>query len=243
MAAAGALTVPLLAACGSSASGDLIPAAASPSASVGSAPPASPTDPASNGVVEPSLPAVPATTSGPLKPANLPAPALLGKGWTTRVDAGGAEDGYVGNGTPTMKRDPKDIALTVVPFGCSTRSTLPEARYVLEDTYMHGFVDGVALRLVFASSAQASTFITRVRADRAACVHQSEAPVAFVRDAGPVVVSERSDTSTTGRSDPWTELFLVRGDQALIVSAGIFASQTSIFDANAVAARMAALSL
>jgi hypothetical protein len=164
-------------------------------------------------------------------------------GWTTRVDEGGAEDGYVGNGTPTMSRDPKDIALTVVPFGCTTRSALPEARYVLEDTYSHGSVDGVALRLVFASAAQASTFIARVRADRVACARQTSAPVAFVRNAGPVVVSERSDTSTSGRSDPWTELFLVRGNQALIVSAGVFASQTSVFDANKVATRMAALAL
>ena len=52
----------------------------------------------------------------------------LGAGWDYRVDPGSVEDGYAGNGTPAMSRDPQEVAavltdgMDLVVLGLAGRS-------------------------------------------------------------------------------------------------------------------------
>jgi hypothetical protein len=108
--------------------------------------------------------ATPAATSGSLKRASLPRAAVLGAGWRSRVDLGSTEDGYTGNGTPSVARDPNDTVVALRPIGCAEESVyavpLPLPRHALEVDYRHGptGANGVGLALEFAGDADARRF-------------------------------------------------------------------------------------
>ena len=108
--------------------------------------------------------ATPATTSGSLRRASLPRAAVLGAGWTSRVDPGATEDGYTGNGTPSVARDPQDTVVALRPIGCAEESVyaepLPVPRHALEVDYRHRptGANGVGLALEFADAAAAGDF-------------------------------------------------------------------------------------
>ena len=108
--------------------------------------------------------ATPATTSGSLKRASLPRAAVFGAGWTSRVDIGSTEDGYTGNGTPSVARDPQDTVIALRPIGCAEESVyaepLPVPRNALEVDYRHRPTgsNGVGLALEFADAAAAGDF-------------------------------------------------------------------------------------
>jgi len=90
---------------------------------------------------------------------------VLGSGWIARVDPGSAEDGYTGNGTPVVARDPQDLAQAILPIGCADASVydarLPIAAHALEVDYQHraSGAHGVALALDFGSAAAAQRFV------------------------------------------------------------------------------------
>lgn len=174
LAASAAVVAVALTAC----SGAAEPAASStqptPSASSSSAAPspsetapsASPTEPSSS--ASPSgfdRTATPATSAGPLSGAALPDPEVLGIGWVARIDPGSAEDGYTGNGTPVVERDPADLAQALLPIGCADASVydarLPIAAHALEVDYAHrgSGAHGVALALDFGSAQTAQRFV------------------------------------------------------------------------------------
>jgi hypothetical protein len=108
--------------------------------------------------------ATPATTSGSLRRASLPRPAVLGKGWGTRVDPGSQEDGYTGNGTPTVARDPGDTVAALRPIGCAEEAAyaeqLPVPAHALEVDYRHRGTGahGIGLALEFRDVATAEDF-------------------------------------------------------------------------------------
>lgn len=110
--------------------------------------------------------ATPGTSSGPLSGKALPDPQVLGSGWVARVDPGSAEDGYTGNGTPVVARDPKDLAQAILPIGCADASVYdvapPVAEHALEVDYAYraSGAHGVALALDFGDEATASRFVT-----------------------------------------------------------------------------------
>jgi len=84
--------------------------------------------------------ATPATSSGPLGPSTMPSAAALGAGWTANTGAGGAEDGYAGNGTPVVARDVNDVIDGMLPFGCPAATyaaRLPTPLHALEADYRH----------------------------------------------------------------------------------------------------------
>ena len=133
-------------------------AAASVTSSAAEPPSPTPSKPPSS---EPAPPSAPATTSGGLTARTLPAARTLGAGWTSRVDNGSAEEGYVGNGTPTQARDPHEVVMTVVPLGCEQRSSLP-----IPDARAGGGLSARCARDVRRGSAPALRHVGRRRAVR-----------------------------------------------------------------------------
>jgi hypothetical protein len=163
-------------------------------------------------------PTTPATTSGTLTQGSLPDPAALGPRWSYRVDEGSAEDGYRGNGTPSVSREPVEVAAVLSPMGCRP-VTLPVPESALEVTYAHR--DGtpaVGLLLAFPDPGTASHFFRlRTQAVRD-CVDwpRARADVTVLRDSGRMFVSV-SDVGVGG-TPVWTEGVRHDGEQVLFVA-------------------------
>jgi hypothetical protein len=117
----------------------------------------------------------PAKRSGPLSGRDMPRPAALGHGWAFREDDGSQEDGYAGNGTPTVARDPGEVAGLAVPLGCVDRGNLPRPRWALETDYAHAATGtiGLVVRLRFATVSTATAFMKQRDAALAACAAQT----------------------------------------------------------------------
>jgi|tagenome__1003787_1003787.scaffolds.fasta_scaffold20927981_2 hypothetical protein len=174
----------------------------------------------------PAPPSAPATTSGGLTARTLPAAKRLGAGWQSRVDNGSAEEGYVGNGTPTQARDPHEVVMTVVPLGCERRSALPTPTHVLEADYRQGAhgPSGVGLRLRFATSAAASHFVASRRADLMSCAAQpAERGLRIVTGLssprGGTYVSVRTDATLPKSARTWTEVSAWLGGHDVVLLA------------------------
>jgi hypothetical protein len=169
----------------------------------------------SNPVVAPDRMAVPATRSGPLTGQDMPRPAVLGKGWRFRVDDGDQEDGYAGNGTPTVQRDPGEVAGLAVPLGCQDRGHLPRPRWALESDYAHASTAtiGLAIRLRFRTAGDAKAFLNRRAAALAACAAQtakdgpnSTGLVQELRISTGLTVSTRTEAGDLHDGSAWTEI-------------------------------------
>ena len=120
--------------------------------------------------VSPSAPtinrtATPARTSGALGPTSMPLAAALGPRWTSRVDPGSTEDGYTGNGTSVVARDPRDVADALLPLGCASEAVyatpMPVPKHALEADYAYRptGVHAIGLVLEYADSASASRMV------------------------------------------------------------------------------------
>ena len=186
-------------------------AASTPSAEGAAAP--SPSAP------EPGSMEKPATTSGALTRTSFPAPARLGTGWRYAVDPGSAEEGYAGNGTPTVARRPEEVARTAVPLGCRRPERLPVPAHALETDYAMQGTPVVSVRVSFAGHAEAARFFAvRARTIEACAGRGSGAVGALVTaptsPSSGVLVSVR-----TPRSDPWQELAVLDRDTVVLVAA------------------------
>ena len=209
-----------LCACSGAAEHTTTPAAptASPTAATtSSSSPALPSAPTTTSAA--AGPQTPATSSGPLSQESFPTPAVLGPGWDYAVDPGDAEEGYLGNGTPALERDPREVAQLAVPFGCPRPRHMPVAQHALEVDYTAAGVMVIAVRQTYTDAAQARTFFTG-RADNLARCAGRTAPgvgilVGQVEDLRRgVLLSDR-----TPQSDPWTELAVLDGDQVVLLAA------------------------
>ncbi|MDH4160176.1 MAG: hypothetical protein OEV62_07965 [Actinomycetota bacterium] len=150
-------------------------------------------------------PTTPATSSDGLTQDSLPRPSALGPRWQYRVDNGSVEDGYLGNGTPSVARNPEEVAAVLTPLGCRpVRLPVPES--ALEVTYAHR--DGtpaVGLLLAFRDAETATTFF-ELRADSVRdCVDwpPARADVTVLRDTADRFVSIRDVGA--GGTPVWTE--------------------------------------
>jgi hypothetical protein len=117
--------------------------------------------------------APPPPVAGPLGPRNLPSPAVLGHGWRTFNDPGGAEQGFQGNQTWTRRRDPHQAAFEALPIGCANPlpdSALPVPRHALQGSYRnaHGG-PATVLVLRFGSASDASSYFIGYGARMRAC--------------------------------------------------------------------------
>lgn len=183
-------------------------AAAGPSAS-----------PSPTAVPKPGSTEVPATRSGPLTQDSFPRPGELGAHWSYAVPTGDAEEGYVGNGTPALARDPEEVALAAVPLGCP-RADLPLPEAVLEVDYTVAGRPVISLRAAFDTPREAEAFAS-ARADALRACRGRTGSAAI----GPLVGGVRTQPTTsvlrsvrTPASDPWTELAAVDGDQVVLVA-------------------------
>jgi hypothetical protein len=162
----------------------------------------------------------PATTSGPLSQDSFPTPADLGRGWQYAVDAGDAEEGYLGNGTPALERDPAEVVLAAVPIGCPRTHALPQPGHALEVDYTYEGVKVVSVRSSFANASSARSFFDARRSMIQDCKGTSGGQaigplVTRLSTAAPgVLTSDR-----TPASDPWSELAVLDGDAVVLVAA------------------------
>ncbi|MGZ5418441.1 MAG: hypothetical protein ACXWDI_14825 [Nocardioides sp.] len=169
---------------------------------------------------EPEGPETPATTSGSLSQRSFPRPNALGAEWEYAVDPGDAEEGYAGNGTPTLERDPREIVQLAVPFGCARPSPMPTPTHALEVDYTAEGVKVIAIRGNFDDEATAKHFFTARKANLERCLGRSggQAIGTIVAQAETlrrgVLLNDR-----TPDSDPWAELAVLDGDQVVLVAA------------------------
>lgn len=162
----------------------------------------------------------PARSSGPLDRESFPRPRELGPQWSYSVDPGDAEEGYLGNGTPALERDPAEVALASVPMGCPRPHAVPTPSHALEVDYDYRRTKVIALRASFDDAEVAARFFSNRAENIAGCVDRGGGRglgtlVSVLHRGGPgVVLSDR-----TPRSDPWTELALLDGNAVVLVAA------------------------
>ncbi|MGN6576893.1 MAG: hypothetical protein ACTHKG_14530, partial [Nocardioides sp.] len=154
---------------------------------------------------EPGDLATPATRSGPLSRSTFPHPRSLGARWAYAVDPGDAEEGYLGNGTPALERDPAEVTLASVPMGCPRPHRLPRPAHALEVDYTRSHTKVIAIRARFDGAGEAGRFFDQRANTISACRGRSGGPAigtlvdSVSRPSDGVLLSDR-----TPRSDPWT---------------------------------------
>lgn len=163
------------------------------------------------------------TSAGPLHAGLMPEPEVLGPKWTFDVVDGDPHDeGFVSNDAATHQRDPADVAMLSVPFGCEQRSAaeLP-ANHVLDATYTDGSQRAVALRMRFDTAEMAARFLSARHADLVACAAQKPA-----YDGRPTVseVGRKDGATVSRRTEPgvpghWAEAAVEVGGGDVIVVA------------------------
>ena len=188
--------------------------------------PSQPTDPMSP----------PAERSGPLSSQDMPQPSALGHGWEFRVDDGGQEEGYAGNGTPTLRRDPSEVADLAVPLGCVDRGHLPRPRWALESDYAHARTGtiGLVIRLRFASASSATAFMRQRDAALAACAAQTSSVgpnstglVQRLRTVVGVTVSTRTEAGDLHDGSAWTEIAAIGSPASDVTLLAVNATQSA----------------
>ncbi|TAK70308.1 MAG: hypothetical protein EPO13_05040 [Actinomycetota bacterium] len=219
--------VALVSACSGAPAGtppSLEPAATAVAGSTAAPPPQSPSAPVpppqSESAAEPPGPTPAPSTAGSLTQASLPSPAALGPGWAYRVDPGGAEEGYGGNGTPALAREPAEVVTGLQPLGCRTRR-LPAPQHALEVSYRQAArqAQGVGLLLSFADAAAADAFRAAYTGLLRDCSTGREPLVRVLRDTAAAFVSRRTDPLADAGDREWTEVVRSRDATVLLVSA------------------------
>jgi hypothetical protein len=212
-----------LAGCSGTATGS-----AEPTARAGSSSPSTaaasrrepPSTSATPGVPTPGSLEKPATSSGPLSKQSFPTPRRLGAGWRYAVDPGDAEEGYAGNGTPSLARSPREIVQTAVPFGCPRPAPMAPPDHALEVDYTLRGAKVIAVRGSFASPARARAFFTARAHNLQACAGRSSGAAIgtlvahLTRPARDAVANDRTPTS-----DPWREVSVLDGHVVALVAA------------------------
>ena len=176
----------------------------------------------------------PASSSGPLSQRSFPRPRQLGAGWRYAIDPGDAEEGYLGNGTPALARDPHELVHAALPLGCPRKLTLPVPHHALEVDYRYRGTKVIAVRMSFTDRAQATGFYGARNAALMACHGRSGGSaigvlVSEVNSVGAhAVLSDR-----TPHSDPWTELAVLAGDSVVLLAAQTAPREPPLSDAAA----------
>jgi len=163
--------------------------------------------------------AIPRSVSGSLSRTDFPTPPQLGAGWRYSVDPGDAEEGYAGNGTPTLERSPEEIAQTAVPFGCDRVSAMPAPRHALEVDYTFEGAKVIAVRGEFRDRSEARRFFDGRSENLSHCLGRTGSAAigplvdSITSPAANVVASDR-----TPASDPWQEIAVLDGSTVAMVA-------------------------
>jgi hypothetical protein len=209
--------------------------------------PSSPVNPttATTSVAGPDRMSAPAKRAGPLTGRDMPRPSALGPGWRFRVDDGNSEDGYTGNGTPTVQRDPSEVAGLAVPLGCVNRGALPRPQWALESDYAHASTGtiGLVVRLRFATAGDATTFMSHRDAALTTCAAQtsSDGPnstglVEALRTVSGLTVSTRTEAGELHDGSAWTEVAEAGSPDTDVVLVAVNALQSTAVARRAVTA-------
>jgi hypothetical protein len=151
---------------------------------------------------------------------SFPRPKALGVGWKYFVDPGSAEGGYLGNGTPALKRDPAEVASSAVPIGCRRPHKMPTPAHALEVDYTYRGIKVIAIKSTFSTPTGGSSFFAARTSNLEACKGHVSLPaegqlVSTVTDLGNhTLLSDR-----TPKTAPWAELAIVRGDTVVMLAA------------------------
>jgi hypothetical protein len=114
-----------------------------------------------------------------------------------------------------VQRDPSEVAGLAVPMGCVDRGHLPQPRWALESDYVHSSTRtlGLAIRLRFATAADAAAFMTRRDAALAACAAQTSSTgpnstglVQHIHRVAGLTVSTRTEAGDVHDGSAWTEV-------------------------------------
>lgn len=186
---------------------------------------------------------VPATTSGPLTESDLPAPDDLGSSWEPYADPGG--HGYRGNGSFVRERAPREVAMSLVPLGCSEVGQapgLPVPEHALEATFRGP--DGraaVALVLEYADQTAAVALIEQLGRLLASCpkpgsdVDRPTLVVELLRPDENTIQDIRREVGPGAASAVWSEVVVREGNRV-----GLTIVQSEDVDFDGLTARLRA---
>jgi len=145
---------------------------------------------------------------------DLPRPA----GWKPVARAGGAEQGYIGNGTWLQGRDPRYAAHDAMTIGCApvTRDDYPDPVAALQGTYgKRGDTTrpGIGLVLQFGSAQRAAAYYRRYLDQIRACTDPQGAVTATIVPSDLGLIDHRSYAD----GQQWTEVGALRGSRVTLV--------------------------
>lgn len=185
---------------------------------------ATPTDAASHEHTRVPEPTTTNTLPAPLRPSK-PAPSTAGslsakslpvpEGWKTVVRKGGAEEGYVGNGTWVHGRDPRYAAQDVITLGCAviTRDDYTDPTVALEGSYQSRAGEpGIGLVLQFGREADAAGYFRRYRQQVAACTAQGGPVQTQIISSELGLIDRRSYPD-----GDWTEVAAIEGGRLTLI--------------------------
>ena len=161
--------------------------------------------------------ATPGRTSGTLGPTSMPLAAALGPRWTSRVDPGSAEDGYTGNGTSVVARDPRDVADALLPLGCASEAVyatpMPVPKHALEADYAYKPTGAHAIGLVleYADSATAARMVRLYTAALRRCRAGAGGTMVVTVERSPGAGLFASRQVDTVARETWRELVAPAG--------------------------------
>lgn len=173
----------------------------------------------------------PAPTAGPLSERLVAPPTALGPGWATHADEGGAEEGVMGNGTWTRRREPAEVLDAVVPIGCpglpDEPPRLERPEHALEATYRQGERPAVSVVLEYADAAAARRFMTglgsllrtcRPVRDFGADATGAVLDLRLVRADADTVVDLRREVGGQALPGTWQEVVVRAGRRVALLS-------------------------
>jgi len=161
--------------------------------------------------------ATPGRTSGTLGPTSMPLAAALGPRWTSRVDPGSTEDGYTGNGTSVVARDPRDVADALLPLGCVSEAVyatpMPVPKHALEADYAYKptGAHAIGLLLEYADSATASRMVRLYTAALRRCRAGAGGTMVVTVERAPGTGLFASRQVDTVAHETWRELVAPAG--------------------------------
>ncbi len=161
--------------------------------------------------------------SGPLSSADVPAPSILGQGFRTYADPGGAEAGWIGNGTFVRGRDAHEAAFGVLPLGCKHRLdvSLPVPVHALQASY-HGPRASPAQVVVlgFGSQADAAGYFGGFTAMLAHC-RAPDGPSGVVAHVTSRAATSYVGTRTYLPRELWSEVDVRSGKRVAVLLSSI----------------------
>lgn len=169
------------------------------------------------------------TQAGPLTPAALPEPSVLGPDWSRFAEDGGSEEGFVGNGTFARARDAHHAAYELLPIGCAGARpavTLPVPSWALTGSFAdRAGRRAYAVALRFETAADAAAFLQGFAGVEAGCGIDRKADLAIDMDHAVTDTSFADTRYYAGR--PWTQVVVASGAIVTVLGSPVAFDQSA----------------